>query len=70
MTSRYHGNKLFGSQQKGAYTTTKVKATRTANKQYVYINETTTLHVHHAFLHVFSPSLHDCDMKLPNFMSR
>ena len=26
-----------------------------------------TLHVHHTFLHIFQPSLHDCNVKLPNF---
>ena len=30
-------------------------------------SKTTTLHVHHAFLHIFQPSLQHCDMKFPNF---
>ena len=42
-------------------------AMRTAKKQQVYISKTTTLHVHRAFLWISQPSLHDCDMKLPNF---
>ena len=42
-------------------------ATGTAMQQ-VYISKTTTLHVHHAFLYVPYLSLHDCDIKLPNFM--
>ena len=29
--------------------------------------QTTTLHVHHAFLYVSLPSLHDYNVKLPNF---
>ena len=29
---------------------------------------TTTLHVHHAFLFISQPSLHDYDVKLPNFI--
>ena len=31
------------------------------------ISKTVTLHVHHAFLYIFSPSLHGYDVKLPNF---
>ena len=42
-------------------------AMRTAKKQQVYISKTTTLHVHRAFLWISQPSLHDCDMKLPNY---
>ena len=30
------------------------------------LRKTTTLHVHHAFLYISSPSLHDYDVKLPN----
>ena len=30
------------------------------------LRKTTTLHVHHAFLHISSPSLHDYDVKMPN----
>ena len=29
----------------------------------------TTLHVHHAFLYISLPSLHDYDVKMPNFTS-
>ena len=31
------------------------------------ITKTTTLHVHHAFLYISLPSLHDYDVKMPNF---
>ena len=31
------------------------------------LSKTTTLHVHHAFLYISSPSLHDYDAKMPNF---
>ena len=34
------------------------------------LNKTTTLHVHHAFLYISLPSLHDYDIKLPNFTFR
>ena len=30
------------------------------------LRNTTTLHVHHAFLYISSPSLHDYDVKMPN----
>ena len=30
-------------------------------------SKTTTLHVHHAFLYIALPSLHDYDGKMPNF---
>ena len=30
------------------------------------LRKTTTLHVHHAFLYIFLPSLHDYDEKMPN----
>ena len=29
-------------------------------------SKTTTLHVHHSFLYISLPSLHDYDVKLPN----
>ena len=32
------------------------------------LRKTTTLHVHHAFLYISLPSLHDYDVKMPNFM--
>ena len=31
------------------------------------IGKTTTLHVHHAFLYIFLPSLHDYDVKVSSF---
>ena len=31
------------------------------------IVKTTTLHVHHTFLYISLPSLHDYDVKMPNF---
>ena len=35
--------------------------------RHLSIGKTTTLHVHHAFLCISLPSLHDYDLKLPNF---
>ena len=31
------------------------------------ITKTTILNVHHALLYISLPSLHDCDVKMPNF---
>ena len=31
------------------------------------ISKTTILHMHHAFLYISLPALHDYDVKLPNF---
>ena len=31
------------------------------------VSKTTTLHVHHAFLYISLPSLHDYEVKMPNF---
>ena len=31
------------------------------------VSKTTTLHVHHAFLYISLPSLHDYKVKMPNF---
>ena len=49
------------------YATTTTAASRTAKKQQVQTGKTTTLHVHHAFLYISLPSLHDYNVKLPNF---
>ena len=38
-----------------------------ATKEKSLISKTTILHVHHAFLYISLPSLHDYDVKMPNF---
>ena len=43
VTSRYHGSKIFGSQQEGASATTRATATK---------NGEIILHVHRAFLYI------------------
>ena len=35
-------------------------------KAIALLRKTTTLHVHHAFLYISLPSLHDYDVKMPN----
>ena len=42
-------------------------STRTTKKQLAQIGKTTALHVHHAFLYISLPSLHDYDVKMRNF---
>ena len=36
-------------------------------KETCLLRKTTNLNVHHAFLYIFSLSLHDYDVKMPNF---
>ena len=38
-----------------------------ATKAIGLISKTAILHVHHAFLYISLPSLHDYDVKMPNF---
>ena len=38
-----------------------------ATKAIGLISKTTILHVHHDFLYISLPSLHDYDVKIPNF---
>ena len=38
-----------------------------ATKTIGLISKTTSLQVHHAFLYISLPSLHDYDVKMPNF---
>ena len=38
-----------------------------ATKAIGLIHKTTILHVHHAFLYISLPSLHDYNVKMPNF---
>ena len=38
-----------------------------ATKTIGLISKTTSLHVHHAFSYISLPSLHDNDVKMPNF---
>ena len=40
---------------------------RNSSKAIGLITKTTILHVHHAFLYISLPSLHDYDVKMPNF---
>ena len=40
---------------------------RTSKRTIDLLSKTTTLYVHHTFLYISLPSLHDYDVKMPNF---
>ena len=42
------------------------KKQKKKNKTIILITKTTTLHVHHTFWDISSPSLHDTDVKFPD----
>ena len=46
--------------------TTTATSTRAAKEQKVKIGRATNLHVHHAFVYISLPSMHDHDVKVPN----
>ena len=41
---------------------------RQRQRKQLQMSKTTTLHVHYAFMYISLPSLHDCDVKIPNFV--
>ena len=49
------------------YDPTTRTTTRTSKKTIGLIRKTTTSHVHHIFLYISFPFLHDYDVKMPNF---
>ena len=59
VTSRYHGSKISGSQRQrvGSFSNDDGDGNQDV--------KTTTLHVHHAFLYISLPSMHDYDVKMP-----
>ena len=65
VTSRHHGSTISGWQQK------QLRRRRQGERQKIIClyQQTTTLHLHQAFLYISMPSLHHYDMKLPNFTS-
>ena len=46
---------------------TTAAVTRTSKKAIGLVNKTATVHVHHDFLYISLSSLHDYDVKMPNF---
>ena len=58
--------KESGSDNALCATSGAVTTTATATKAIGLLRKTTTLHVHHAFLYISLPSLHDYDVKMPN----
>ena len=68
MTLCNHDSKISGSQQLGALeTTTATELTRTAKKAIGLGWQNNNFARASPFLYVSLPSLHDCEMKLPNF---
>ena len=67
MTSRYHGRKISGSQQQrvGSFSNDDGDGNQDVKKA-ILLRKATTLHVHHVFLYISLPSLHDYDVKMPN----
>ena len=64
MTSRYHGSKISGSQQRGVFATATANSKKAIGLDWQKKKKTITL-----FCTFLSQALlHDCDMKLPNFM--
>ena len=51
----------------GSFSNDDGDATRTSKEAIRLLRKTTTLHVHHAFLYISLPSLHDYDVKMPNY---
>ena len=68
MTSRYHGSNIFGWQQYiGSLSNDDGDGNENGKKVIGLDKQNNNFARDHAFLHISYPSLHDCDMKLPNF---
>ena len=55
-----------GLSKEGVLDVNTATATRSSKEQSVFVSKT-SLHGHHAFLYLSLPSLHDYDVKMPNF---
>ena len=53
--------------RKGSFSNDDGDGNNNGKKAIGLISKTTTLHVHHAFLYISLPSLHDYEVKMPNF---
>ena len=53
--------------RKGSFSNDDGDGNENGKKAIGLISKTTTLHVHHAFLYISLPSLHDFEVKMPNF---
>ena len=51
----------------GTLTSNQADGNENVKKAIGLISKTTTSHVHHTFLHISIPFLHDYDVKMPNF---
>ena len=57
---------LFYFYLKGSFSNDDGDGNEDVKKAMGLLRKTTTLHVHHAFLYISLPSLHDYDVKMPN----
>ena len=57
----------WDKQELGSLTNENDDSNENVKKQYVLISKPTALHVHHAFLYISLLSLHNYDVKMPNF---
>ena len=64
MAARHHGSTISGRQQNQRRQPQNEHGKKVRG---FFIDKVTNLHVHHAILYIPLPSLHPCDMKLPNF---
>ena len=60
-------NKRRGPEKIGSLSNDDGDVNENVKKAIALLRKTTTLHVHHAFLYISLPSLHDYDVKIPNF---
>ena len=51
----------------GSFSNDDGDGTQDVKKAIGLLAKTTTLHVHHSFLYISLPSLHDYDVKMPNY---
>ena len=55
------------SNKTGSFSNDDGEGNEHVKKETCLLRKTTNLHVHHAFMYIFSLSLHDYDVKMPNF---
>ena len=53
--------------QLGSFNNDDSDSNKNIKPEIALLSKTTSLHVHHAFLYISLPLLHDHDMKVPNF---
>ena len=59
-------NRHFATPPIGSFSNDEGDGSEDVKKEIGFLRKTTTLHVHHTFLYISLPSLHDYDVKMPN----